>query len=397
MGSVPFAFSVHSFVSSVGSDAGFAAIIGLAILVLLYFAQARETATLREQAYESAQRVDHLEARLAQLARQTPASAAIPVAAAPAAARAAANSGAGGPALTRAAVPAVAVTPMVGAPAGVAAPALSAATRLIAVGAARHGGMAAVAPSRPASPSAPGTAPPLDGRPVEGNSVGSPPPVTAAGATNGVARERVASPPAAAPPRPGGEAPRPTARPPVSPAGPKRPFVPPPSAPRRRSRFGRMLAVLVGLLVVAGAVVVLLLVTSGTGPGQSTTAASRTTNAPGANPAHRLVSFNPARVTVAVLNGTATAGLAGRTSRRLIAAGYKPGAVATATDQTHTATVVAYLPGYRADALRVAGALKLPVTAVQAIDQSARAVACPPPSACSTNVVVTVGSDLASA
>jgi hypothetical protein len=50
MGSVPFAFSIHQFVSSVGSDAGFASIVGLAILVLLYFAQARETAGLREQA-----------------------------------------------------------------------------------------------------------------------------------------------------------------------------------------------------------------------------------------------------------------------------------------------------------------------------------------------------------
>ncbi len=42
--------SVHHFINSVGADAGFAAIIGLAILVLLYFAQARETAKLREHA-----------------------------------------------------------------------------------------------------------------------------------------------------------------------------------------------------------------------------------------------------------------------------------------------------------------------------------------------------------
>ena len=69
MGSIPFAFSVHHFINSVGADAGFAAIIGLAILVLLYFAQARETASLREQAYESAQRVQQLENRLAQLSR----------------------------------------------------------------------------------------------------------------------------------------------------------------------------------------------------------------------------------------------------------------------------------------------------------------------------------------
>ena len=70
MGPIPFAFSVHHFINSVGADAGFASIIGLAILVLLYFAQARETSSLREQAYESAQRVQQLEARIAQLTRQ---------------------------------------------------------------------------------------------------------------------------------------------------------------------------------------------------------------------------------------------------------------------------------------------------------------------------------------
>ena len=72
MGSVPFAFSVHHFINSVGSDAGFASIIGLAVLVLLYFAHARETASLREQIYEWAQRVQQLEARVAQLSRQQP-------------------------------------------------------------------------------------------------------------------------------------------------------------------------------------------------------------------------------------------------------------------------------------------------------------------------------------
>src|SRR5690349_7396008 len=70
MGSIPFAFSVHHFINSVGADAGFAAIIGLAILILLYFAHARETASLREQVYEWAQRVQQLEARITQLSRQ---------------------------------------------------------------------------------------------------------------------------------------------------------------------------------------------------------------------------------------------------------------------------------------------------------------------------------------
>src|SRR5438105_8636119 len=70
MGHLPLALSVHHFITSVGSDAGFASIIGLAILVLLYFAHARETAALREQAEEASMRIQQLEARLAQAARQ---------------------------------------------------------------------------------------------------------------------------------------------------------------------------------------------------------------------------------------------------------------------------------------------------------------------------------------
>src|ERR1700730_18558478 len=65
MGHLPFAFSVHHFISSVGADAGFASIIGLAILVLLYFAQARETASLRQQGGQGGERVAQLESRLA--------------------------------------------------------------------------------------------------------------------------------------------------------------------------------------------------------------------------------------------------------------------------------------------------------------------------------------------
>ncbi len=50
MGAIPYALSVTHFVNSVGAKAGFAAIIGLALLVLLFFAQMRETASLRDRA-----------------------------------------------------------------------------------------------------------------------------------------------------------------------------------------------------------------------------------------------------------------------------------------------------------------------------------------------------------
>jgi hypothetical protein len=68
MVTIPFALSVHHFISSVGADAGFAAFIAVALLVLLYFSQARETATLRRRADEAGQRVQELETELAALA-----------------------------------------------------------------------------------------------------------------------------------------------------------------------------------------------------------------------------------------------------------------------------------------------------------------------------------------
>ncbi len=155
----------------------------------------------------------------------------------------------------------------------------------------------------------------------------------------------------------------------------------------------KVLLALLGLLVVAAAVAAVLVVTSNKSSSSSTTGASRT---PGAPSTRQPVSFNPRGVTVAVLNGTGTTGLAHRTAVRLTSAGFKQGTVATATDQTRTSTQVAFLPGYRTDAMRVASTLKLPTGSVAPIDPGTRAVACPPPAACTTNVVVTVGSDLSS-
>ena len=125
---MPLALSVHNFISSVGADVGFASIIGLAILVLLYFSQARDTAALREEADDLALRLQQAEARLAQMSRQ-PAPAAVPVAAP---ASAAAPPPGSTIKASRATAP-VAVAPA--APAGVAAPALAAATRVVPVAA----------------------------------------------------------------------------------------------------------------------------------------------------------------------------------------------------------------------------------------------------------------------
>ncbi len=386
MGSISFAISIHKFVSSTGADAGFASIIGLAILILLFFAQARETSTLRQQASEAAARVGELEARIAELARQAAAQVVAGEGDAAAGAANAAAAAAGHASVAeQGAVPAgvgaasaVASRRLVhiGPPAGVAAPALAAATRLIPLATDNGSNHADAALDWPPEPIS-----------VERVQPAPAPATVAAG--NGANHGRV--PPVAASPRRrvqpgvGGAGARPG-------APSRRPLLPP-EPPRRRSPWVTALVALLGLAVVGAAVAALLIVTSTKSTSTSSTVASRTTNAPAAR---RLVSFNPRSVTVSVLNGTATAGLAHRTALRLAGAGYRQGTVATATDQTRTTTQVSYLPGDRSDALRVASTLRLSSAAVAPIDSGTQAVACPPPAACTANVVVTVGADLSS-
>ena len=393
MGLPPLALSVHNFISSVGADAGFAAIIGLAILVLLYFAHARETANLREEATLLTERLQQAEARVAQLSRAQPAAA--PQAARPAAAPA--------PPVQRAPVSAVAAGLIPAAPAGVGAPALAAATRVVPVGAGAGVLQEAAAPAAipqqsaavPAAPAAAGTTG------LDEPEVRTPAPATVAG-SNGAAHEPVGAPVATAPVSAGpaagqGRQGLPPYRPEARPAGERRPLPPIREAARTRSPLGRRLALLIGALGVIAVIAVLVIATSGgSTPKSGPAAATQTTNLP-APKRSQTPAFSPASVTVAVLNGTSTNQLAHTVGSKLAAAGYKEGALKTAANQTQAQTVVAYLPGAtnRTDALHVATALHLGPSAVQPIDQPTQQVACPPPGACTANVVVTVGADLA--
>jgi LytR cell envelope-related transcriptional attenuator len=403
---IPFALSVSHFVSTVGADAGFAALIGLAILVLLYFAQARETATLREQASHAAEHVQQLEYRLSQLARTgTPAATGTP---APAPVRRAAPAPAqavAAPAASRTVPPAPVAAPA--APAGVGAPALASATRLIP---GLNDGEISIRATGPAAgaAAAAGAAGGHAGAPGRGGGAAvmsppGPPPATAAGGANGGSTGRTSPPPVAAnaaPPRAAGQAPP---RQPVRNGAP-RPSAPAPRRPARPPRSGArgLVLALAGLAVVAAIVVALLVLTSGSSTnshGSSSTAPI--SNAPTGKSRRRggraRTAIKPSSVTVAVLNGTSTTNLAHDISVKLGSAGYKPGNIATATDQTQTATVVGYLPGHRAAALIVAKSLGLGPASVQAVAPSNQAVACPQTASCAAQVVVTVGSDLASA
>jgi hypothetical protein len=383
MGSIPFAFSVHHFVNSVGADAGFAAIIGLAILILLYFAQARETASLRRGAWDSAERIQRLEGEVAALAQSRApldeAPAGVPVQAAVAAA------GAGAIAASRGRMPQHAGTRIPVAPAGVGAPALTAATKLIPT------------PELGAVALAPGPVP-------DATTIGAPATVAAAAAgiaagrsagSNGSGHPPVAAPepvaaasPAQAPPRgqirPGGATP---------PAG-RRP-VPLPATDQNGGGPPRwLLGILVAVIAIV-IVVVVVVVTSGGSPSKGSNASASTGNtAARRHVARRTPAVNPSTVTVSVLNGTAIAGLAHTVAQGLGTAGYKLGVTTNATDQTHTTTIVAYLPGFKQDAAAVAKSLKVSPNTVQPVDQPTQQIACQNPGPCSVNVIVTVGSDL---
>ncbi|HWC86576.1 MAG TPA: LytR C-terminal domain-containing protein [Solirubrobacteraceae bacterium] len=446
MGSEPYALSVHHFISSVGADAGFASIIGLAVLVLLYFAQARETASLREQAEQSAQRVAHLESRLQQAmvaARMAPAVAPAPGPQSPA-----------GAVPVQHPLPGVAAAP----PAGVAAPPLSAATKLIpthpAVGA--PGSAAArIAASAGRSPVAasPGAIPAAPSAPPSAQAGATPTGATPAGVAPGIAPGATPTgvaptgggPAAPAPPRPGPGAPAPTTPPGVMPGGNRivtprpataagagvpsngageHPVIPPPlAAPprppvqirpggsaavrpsmlaelesdsgRSSSDLTKVLTALAAVAVVAAIVIVLLSVTSGGTTARTTPRVQPpVSNAPAVqHHARPKPALSASSVTVGVLNGTPVYHLADTVATELTSAGFKQGTVANAATQTQPSTTVEYMPGDQRDAAAVAKDLKLSSAAVQPMTPDTQQLGCPQAGSCT--VVVTVGADLA--
>ena len=394
MHTIPFALSVHHFISSVGADAGFAAFIAVALLVLLYFSQARETATLRRRADEAGQRVQELENELAGLADQV---AALPAEISVRAVGARSTPAyAGAPAPVPAGVAGAAANLPPAAPAGVGAPALAAATRLIPDPVFAQPAASPVGLVSGTTDEATAVEPPPV--PVGGNG-SSHRPVAASAATmqrTVGARAGGNSRSAGGPPR-GGQG-RATGAP-GRPAGPPRGVMATRQAPRR-TRLGTVLAVLAGLLAVGAVVAGVLVIRNinhGSSQSSSSAAAAAARRAAESRRTASVTAVNPATVTVAVLNGTSTNGLAGDVSNKLHGDGYQKGYVGNFTaNQTQTATAVLYMRGYKRNATSVATALKLRPAAVQPIDQSTQQLACPPTSGpCKSSVVVTVGSDLA--
>ena len=415
MASIAYALSIQHFINTVGAKAGFAAIIGLALLVLLFFTQSRETANLRRRADEADQQLYQLQLHVDHLSRQrapqptasAPQTTGAPVAAPPAAALLAR------PGATRA-IPGEQVAASGGvatlipaAPAGVGAPALSSATRLIPLAEPDEISIRALRPSTNGdngdhvSDATVATPPP-----AMTTSPPAPPPSTAAAGGNGVARPPVPVPmPTMAEPAPPPRValPRQQQRPPTR---------PPASPPRRGGqgpgrRISPVFFVLAAVLVAAVVAVVLIFVTgssnntsssssSSSAAASNTTAATRTKGAKQHKGA--VTQVTPSAVTVAVLNGTTTNNLAATVLNKLTAVGYKAGTKQNAAESGVSSTIVGYTtPTNRSDALAVAKSLNLGPASVQTVSEGDRAKVCGSTTACTTQVVVTAGADLAQA
>lgn len=343
--STPLAASVLSKVGDLidrfGAYAGFAAVIGLALLTLLYIAQARELKRLREWAGQMPERVGDLQGRLG---------------------------GPPSPAPTAAAVPS---PPVVKPPAtSPAAPATAAAAAATAV----TGG--ATAPPPPAA-----AVKPSDSTSLTPGKTG------ADGARVADSRPTQALP-ATAPVNPLDRARKPqTARA----AG-----VPANTAGGRPG--GPVIAAAIAAVAVLAAVGYLLFGNSGDGGGpkvvttKTAAGAAKTTTKTTPRPQQPTGAQLNAGTKIFVLNGTTTNGLAERVETRLTGKGFKSLGRDTATDQTRVATMILFAPGKRADAMRVASALGKGADSVQSIDSGSAAQA-KRPDGTAPDVVVLVGSD----
>lgn len=401
-------------IEQVGSYAGFASIIGLAVLAALYFSQARDVKRLREWAGRAPERSAEVQAggrtpqaaalRTAQPGSGTvqrvgpaqPGQPAQPAQEAPADAK---------PAEDKApdAVPAAAAAKGAAAtPAGAAASAAGAAPAT-----ASAGGATAAPPATQAGNSGgttatpPGTQAGNAGAPAPGtqtgNSGGSAAPAQPSGGNTGTGAKVLPARPAQ-PPRPAQPArPSQPARPrqPQRPVGSQTAVIPPQKRRERVLPAPRYLALMVaGVLILGlgGTVGVLALtgndnkssndssssVSLPSGKGKAKGKKTKKTFAP---------AIDPKTVTVAVINGTSITGLARQMSTKVTDAGFTLGTIATASQEQRAESVVLFKPGAQRQARAVGS--KVGISQIQAIDAQNSGLAG------AATVVVVVGQDKA--
>jgi hypothetical protein len=368
------ALSVSDKIDQYGAYAGFASVLGLAVLSLLYFAQAREVKRLREWAGRSPERAAELQDRAVAAAQQraivAPQRPATPV-------------GAPAPAVATDARPAAA-TPAGQMSAHPPAPAIAPA----AAAAATAAGAATAAPGAPATP-----APSVP--PTPGSSDGPGQPTTAMPAANGAAAPSAPAGPGGRPPIPGQplRVPGAAATPP-----PSRLSEPEPEHGSRLAVFGA-----IGALVVVAIVAVVLLTGALGGDdtktqtpntiglpasGDASADGSATKTTTGSKSAPPAAAPAPGTYVVAVLNGTTVPGLARGVATRLQNTKFKIGNVTNAATQDRSATLVEFAHGHRAEADAVAKAIEVGRDSIQELSPGSKTIA-----GDQATVVVTVGSD----
>ena len=336
---------VLQIVERVGAYAGFAAVIGLAVLSALYFSQARDLRRLREWAGRAPDRASR---PVAETVRPG----------APATSR-----GGVGAAKGRATVAPPATAAGAGAPA--ATPAASGTT----AGASTPGEAPGTALAEPEEAAEPDAAP-----------AG---PATSTPSTTGPGRPGNARPPTSpgvgrpGSARPGGARPGATG-PGSAPAVRSRPVAASPAAApsERRGLAPRYMA-----LVAAGVVVLGGGIAFGVVQYTSTPEAPPPAPAP---PGDRPIV--PSRVTVSVLNGTTRPGLAAQVGDRVESAGFRLGNVTNAGDQQRAESVVLYAAGGAREARAVGRELD--------IEQTERAENGERDLAGTARVIIVVGADM---
>ena len=372
-------------IQDIGTYAGLASVVGLAVLSALYFSQARDVKRLREWAGRAPERAEQgtpaVPGRV--VAQPQPAAESKPEPARPAAPPVPGKAPAPAPAAATGARPAAA-TPAGGKPVPVPAGAAASGQAAAAAGqAAAASGQAGAAAGEAGAATAPA--------PAGANSKGATqapakPPVPVPAGGNAGAR-----PPAPPVPRPPG-APR---------AVPQSTAVIPP--PRQDPWYRRLLAsprylvlAIAGVLIVGGAAVfgVTQLVSEDTGSGSAPNERAVSGGDGGGGDERpererrRGGGVNPANVTVAVLNGTTVPGLAATLSDQVEEAGFQEGTIANfLPNQELAESVVQYTPGHEREAAAVSR--RLDITQREAANPSSQELAG------DATVIVLVGADKA--
>ena len=415
------AVAVTEQIERLGSYFGFAAVIGIGVLSLLYFAQAREVKRLREWAGRSPERDAELAQRVQSDAQRrvvaqpvvAPRPPAQPGSPATAAAQQAdaARKAAAAALLAKAQQ---AGPPVVGPPGQLDRPATVAGGAATGSGAAPGATPAAEPASTPQTgtapagdkPSAPGqpAAPPVPASTVAGataSAASTAPAAATAGAAAAAAAARQGGPPSRTAPFANGAGGQDThesaaARPAPLPDLPRVPRAVTPAASRlsdddaRASRGPRTGLIAGGIagVVLLGIVLVVLLTGGSDTPTADNEIGGTPQPPPAASAPTSATKVDRKATQVAVLNGTTQTGLARNVGNKLESSGFTILSVGDNADQQIATTTISYADGSVRAARVVAQIMEVPATAVQPIDLNTSAAVAP-----EAKVVVVVGSD----